>query len=73
MNVNVDLWEKCNSYQWSNNNKCRCECKKHHICEKDYVSNPAAYNCENWKYLASIMDNIIFDEVTESHDEKDKF
>ena len=26
---------KCNSNQWWNNDKCRCECKKHHIREKD--------------------------------------
>ena len=25
---------KCNSNQWWNNNKCRCECKKRHICGK---------------------------------------
>ena len=30
---------KCNSNQWWNNDKCRFECKKHHICEKDYVWN----------------------------------
>ena len=23
-----------NSDQWWNNNKCQCECKKHHVCEK---------------------------------------
>ena len=28
---------KCNSDQWWSNDKCRCECKKCHICEKDYV------------------------------------
>ena len=27
---------KCNPDQWWNNNKWRCECKKH-ACEKDYV------------------------------------
>ena len=27
--------KKCNSYQWWNNDKCQCECKKHHVCEKD--------------------------------------
>ena len=21
--------------------KCQCECKKHHICENDYICNPA--------------------------------
>ena len=63
-----------NSNQWWNNSKCWCECKKHHICEKDYVSNPATCNCENGKYLASIMDDstIIFDEVRESYDEEIK-
>ena len=28
---------KCNSHQWWNNNKCRCECRKRLLCEKDYV------------------------------------
>ena len=32
-----------------------CECKKSYICEKDYAWNPATFNCENRKYLASIM------------------
>ena len=27
----------CNSDKWWNNNKCRCECKKRHVYEKDYV------------------------------------
>ena len=31
---------KCNSNQMWNNNSCWCECKKHHICEKDYIWNP---------------------------------
>ena len=31
---------KCNSYQWWSNNKCRCVCKKIHVCEK-IVWNPA--------------------------------
>ena len=30
---------KCNSNQRWNNDKCRCECKKHPICERDYVWN----------------------------------
>ena len=54
---------KCSSDQWWNNDKCRCECKKHRICEKDYVWNPATCNCENGKYLASIMDKIMCDEI----------
>ena len=71
MNVNVT---KCNLNQWWNNDKCRCECKKHHICEKDYVWNPTTYSCENGKYLASIMDDsmIICDEVIKSYDEEIK-
>ena len=56
---------KCNSNQCWNNDKCRCECKKHHICEKDYVWNPAACNCENGKYSASTTDDIIWDEITD--------
>ena len=31
---------KCNSNQWWNKDKCRCECKKH-ICERDYILNPS--------------------------------
>ena len=27
----------CNPDQWWKNNKCPCECKKRHVCEKDYV------------------------------------
>ena len=54
---------KCNSDQWWNNDKYRCECKKHSVREKDYVWNPATCNCENGKYLASIMDEIICDEI----------
>ena len=38
---------KFNSGQWWNNDKCRCECKKRHVCEKDYISNPATCSCEN--------------------------
>ena len=59
---------KCNSDQWWNNDKCRCECKKCHVCEKSYVWNPATCSCESGKYLASIMDDsaIICDKVIES-------
>ena len=32
--------KKCNSNQWWNNDKCRCECKKIHLCEKDHIWNP---------------------------------
>ena len=59
---------KCNSDQWWNNKKCRCECKRNHACEKDYVWNPATGNFENGKYLASIMNDsvITFNEIIES-------
>ena len=31
---------KCNLSQWWNNDKLQHECKKHYICEKDYIWNP---------------------------------
>ena len=46
---------KHNSDQWWNNDKCQSECKKHHLCEKDYVWNPATCSCENGEYLVSII------------------
>ena len=48
--------------------------RKHHICEKDYVWNPAICNCENGQFLASIMDDSVIkcDEVIESYDEEIK-
>ena len=63
---------KWNSNQWWNNGKCWCECKTIHLCEKDYVWNSATCNCENGKYLASIMYNlgIICDEVIKSYIEE---
>ena len=59
---------KCNSNQSWNNNKCSCECEKHHICEKEYIWNPSTCICENGKYLASIKDDsaIICDEVIDA-------
>ena len=60
---------KCNSGQWQNNDKCLCECKKRHVCEKD----PATYNCENGKhsqiYLVSIIDDstVICNEVRDAN------
>ena len=45
----------CNLSQWWNNDKCRCECKKHHVCEKDYIWNPSTCFCKNEKYLESIF------------------
>ena len=48
---------------------------KKHVCDKDYVSNPSKCNCENGKYLASIMDNsaIKRDEVIQSYNKETNF
>ena len=48
--------------------------KKLHVFEKDYVWNLTTYNCENGKYLASIIDDSVipFDEIIESYDEDTK-
>ena len=59
---------KCNSDQKWINDKCRCECKKHDICEKDYIWDPATCSCKNGKYLASIDDDSVItcDEVIDA-------
>ena len=48
--------------------------KKLHVFEKDYVWNLTTCNCENGKYLASIIDDSVipFDEIIESYDEDTK-
>ena len=51
---------KYKSDQWWNNDNCPCQCYKNHVCEKDYVWNPALGKCENGIYLASIMNKAIF-------------
>ena len=58
---------KRNSNQKWNNDNCQYKCKKHHICEKDYIWNPATCSCENGKYLANIMDDSVItcDEIIE--------
>ena len=69
---------KCNLNQKSNSDKCRCECKKCHICEKDYIWNPATYGRKNGKYLARIIDYSVItcdefiDEEAQSYDEETK-
>ena len=40
---------KCNLDLWWNNQKCHCECKTNHRCEKYYIWNPATCSCENGK------------------------
>ena len=54
--------------------KCRCESKKIHVCEKDYVWNPTKCTCEKVKHLSSIKDDsvIISDEVIVLYDEEIK-
>ena len=63
---------KCNSNYWWNSDNCWCERKKSHICEKDYVWNPATCSWQNGKYLASIMDDstIICDETIHAEEKK---
>ena len=63
-----------NSHQWRNNDKCWCEYKNRHVCEKDYILNPSTCSCENGKYLASIVDDsaITCDEFMKSYNEKIK-
>ena len=48
---------KCHSDQWWNNNKCTCECKKHHVFERDYICNTSSSSFKNGKYFGSIMDH----------------
>ena len=66
---------KYKSNQWWNNDKCRCECKKHHICKKEYFWNPSTCIYENGRYLPSIMDDsaIMCDEIIEPYDVKTNF
>ena len=61
----------CNSDQWWNNDKCWCECKKRHVCEKDYVWNVTTCNCDNGKCLASVIDDsvIMCDEIIDWYEE----
>ena len=44
-----------------------CECKKRHICEKEYMWNPVTCSCKNGKYLASVIDDSVItcDEIIE--------
>ena len=56
---------KCYLNQKWNNDKRRCECKRHYIREKDYIWDHATCSCKNCKYLASSNDNsmITCDEI----------
>ena len=59
MNANLSLMVERNSDKKRNNDKCWCECKAHHICEKDYIWNSATCSCKNGKYLTNIIDNLV--------------
>ena len=54
-----------------------CEHKKH-ICQKDYIQNPATLSCKYGKFLASIIDDLvitsdkIIDAEAKSYDEETK-
>ena len=55
-------YRKYNLNQNWNNDKYWSECKslkEHHIRKKDYIWNPATCNCENGKYLVSIIDDYV--------------
>ena len=50
---------KCNSDQKWNNDKCRCECKRHNIFGEDHILNAATCSYKDEKYLANIMDDSV--------------
>ena len=54
--VNLIKWNKWKKW---NNDQCWWECKKHHICEKDYIWNRSTWSCENSKYVGSTIDNSV--------------
>ena len=62
---------ECNYNQTWNNDKCWCECKKHHIYEKD-IWNLATCSCRDGKYLVSISDDslITCDEIIDMEETK---
>ena len=39
--------------------RCQCECKKRHVCKKDYIWIRSTCSCENGKYLVSIIDILV--------------
>ena len=53
-----------------NHNECHCNCKKYHMCKKDYNWNPSTCICENSRYLKSIVDTLVIvcDEIINSMD-----
>ena len=68
-NVNVTLMidkynlnQKWNKHRWESKNL-----KDHHVCENNYIWDPATCSFENDKHLKSIIDNsvIMCDEIIE--------
>ena len=68
-------WKKYNLDRWWNNDKCLRECKKRHVCKKDYILSPATCSFQNEKCSPRIMDDsaITNHEIIESYDEKTNF
>ena len=67
LNLSVfNIMMKFNSNQWWNIDECQCECKKHHICEKDHVWNPATCSCKNEKDLVSMINEILCDKIIDA-------
>ena len=68
-NVNVNLTVKSvTQIKFESNNKCQCDYKnlRRNVCEKGYIWNLATCNCENVKYLESIINNsVICQEIIE--------
>ena len=58
----------CNWNRKWNNDKCRCECKKHLICEKYYIWIPSTGSCKDGIYLPSIIDDSVIrcDEIVDA-------
>ena len=60
--------KKCNSNQCWNSDKCLCGYEKRHVCEENYIWNPAASICKNGKYSANIIDDSVItcEEITDA-------
>ena len=75
-NVNVDLMEE-NVIQINCGITINVDVSVKNVMhvKKNYVCNSATCSYENWKYLASIMDNsaIIVDEIIEKYNEETNF
>ena len=61
------LLKRLNMMNWLKKVDNTNRAKKHRICEKDYIWNPATCSCEKRKYLPSIIDDsvITYDKIIE--------